>query len=146
MPIPLTHADITSLTFDERLPASSMSLRTQSPRRPDRLDLTWPGRESSIADSRKKTRTPKASFLGRGQGERTPKGEKVSRRLVFRRVARIEFDEAFDWYEQKRKGLGLDFKSRVQGVLDRIVATPEMYPTHYRDAQRALNSPVILIG
>jgi hypothetical protein len=46
--------------------------------------------------------------------------------VVLRSEARAEFDEAFDWYEQQRPGLGLDFAAQVQEVLDRIGATPEL--------------------
>jgi hypothetical protein len=37
--------------------------------------------------------------------------------IVLRREARAEFDEAFDWYEQQRAGLGVEFAERVQAVL-----------------------------
>jgi len=47
--------------------------------------------------------------------------------IVLRLEARAEFDEAFDWYEQQRPGLGVDFVTQVQEVLERISATPERY-------------------
>ncbi len=31
--------------------------------------------------------------------------------VIFRRQARLEFDEAADWYEQERAGLGSQFLS-----------------------------------
>ena len=43
--------------------------------------------------------------------------------VVLRPEARAEFDEAFDWYEQQRSGLGVDFVTQVQEVFDRISAT-----------------------
>jgi plasmid stabilization system protein ParE len=46
--------------------------------------------------------------------------------IVLRQEARTEFDEAFDWYEQKRVGLGVEFAERVQAVFDRISAMPEL--------------------
>lgn len=46
--------------------------------------------------------------------------------VVLRSEARAEFDEAFDWYEQQRAGLGVDFVAHVQVALDRISATPEL--------------------
>jgi plasmid stabilization system protein ParE len=52
--------------------------------------------------------------------------------------ARAEFDEAFDWYEQQRPGLGLDFAAQVQEVLDRISATPELYAQVFEDVRRAV--------
>ena len=47
--------------------------------------------------------------------------------IVLRPEARSEFDDAFDWYEQRRPGLGEDFVAQVQEVFDRISATPELY-------------------
>ena len=40
--------------------------------------------------------------------------------IVLRQEARAEFDDAFDWYEQRRPGLGVDFVGQVQEVFDRI--------------------------
>ena len=34
--------------------------------------------------------------------------------VVLRPEARVEFDEAFDWYEQRRLGLGVDFVAQLQ--------------------------------
>ena len=42
--------------------------------------------------------------------------------VVLRRQARAEFDEAFDWYEEQRAGLGIEFAARVQAAFDRISA------------------------
>lgn len=60
---------------------------------------------------------------------------------VIRRKARAEFDEAFDWYERQRPGLGVEFAERVQSVFDRIAAMPELHATIYRDIRRALVPP-----
>jgi hypothetical protein len=38
----------------------------------------------------------------------------VSLPIVLRDEAQAEFDEAFDCYEEQRKGLGVDFVARVQ--------------------------------
>jgi plasmid stabilization system protein ParE len=57
--------------------------------------------------------------------------------LVLRPEARAEFDEAFDWYERKRKGLGITFADRLQQVFDRIAATPEMYRIVRQDVRKA---------
>jgi hypothetical protein len=37
--------------------------------------------------------------------------------IVFRRRARWEFDDAVDWYEQRRFGLGIAFLTAVERVL-----------------------------
>ena len=58
--------------------------------------------------------------------------------IVLRPEARAEFDEAFDWYEQKRAGLGVEFAERVQAVFDRISAMPELHAVVHRDVRKAL--------
>ena len=52
----------------------------------------------------------------------------MSVRVVFRREARTEFDEAAGWYEQRQSGLGARFTRAVQRVLDRISGQPDFYP------------------
>jgi len=58
--------------------------------------------------------------------------------VVLRPEARAEFDEAFDWYEQQQPGLGVDFTTHVQEVLDRIGATPELYAQVFQEVRRAV--------
>jgi plasmid stabilization system protein ParE len=58
--------------------------------------------------------------------------------VVLRRKARAEFDAAIDWYERHQAGLGLEFVSRVQAVLDRISATPEIHAKVYLEVRKAL--------
>ncbi len=60
------------------------------------------------------------------------------RAVKFRKQARREFDEAGDWYEQERPGLGLEFMSEIQLLLQRIANTPEQFPTLYRDVRKAV--------
>lgn len=52
--------------------------------------------------------------------------------------ARIEFDEATDWYEQQRPGLGATFVARVREVFDRIAADPQRHAAVYLDVRKAL--------
>jgi toxin ParE1/3/4 len=52
--------------------------------------------------------------------------------------AKAEFDSAADWYEQKQKGLGIDFILRVGEVFKRIAGNPGMHPVVYKDVRRAL--------
>jgi plasmid stabilization system protein ParE len=60
--------------------------------------------------------------------------------LVFRRLARAEFLDAADWYEQRRTGLGTAFTAAVQQVLDQIAAQPSFYPQVSQDVREALVS------
>src|SRR3954468_21202499 len=62
----------------------------------------------------------------------------MSLKVVLRRQARAEFDEAFDWYESQKPGLGAEFAEHVQAVFDRISAMPELHAVVYRDIRKAL--------
>ena len=62
------------------------------------------------------------------------------RQVVFRRQARRELDQAGDWYEKERAGLGLDFLAeiQIQSVIDRIISHPEQFPIVHRDVRKAV--------
>jgi plasmid stabilization system protein ParE len=60
------------------------------------------------------------------------------RQVVFRRQARRELDQAGDWYEKERAGLGLDFLAEIQSVIDRIISHPEQFPIVHRDVRKAV--------
>lgn len=62
----------------------------------------------------------------------------MSYRVVVRRIAQEEFDDAFDWYEKQQKGLGVQFADRVRETFTQISARPEIHPTVLRDVRRAL--------
>jgi plasmid stabilization system protein ParE len=58
--------------------------------------------------------------------------------IVFRRAARAEFDQAHDWYEKQRRGLGERFLERAQEVLERIAGTPELHQCIFKDVRRGV--------
>ena len=58
--------------------------------------------------------------------------------VIFRRAARAEFDDAADWYDARRSGLGAAFTAAVNKVLDRIAAQPDFYAQVYLDVREAL--------
>jgi plasmid stabilization system protein ParE len=58
--------------------------------------------------------------------------------IVFRAEAQTEFDEAFDWYEQQRAGLGVDFLACVAEVLEHIGSLPGAYEVVFESVQRAI--------
>lgn len=60
------------------------------------------------------------------------------RQIVFRKQARLEFDEAGDWYEKERPGLGLEFLAEIHLLIQRIATTPELFPMLYRDMRKAV--------
>jgi len=55
--------------------------------------------------------------------------------LTFRPEARLEFDEAVDWYNTQA-GLGAAFISAVNNTLDSLCSDPESYPKVHRDTRR----------
>jgi len=58
--------------------------------------------------------------------------------IVLRDEAQAEFDEAFDYYENQRPGLGVDLVARVQQVFDRIAANPLMHAVVLGDIRKAV--------
>lgn len=57
--------------------------------------------------------------------------------VVPRRLARVEFDEAFDWYESQRGGLGVAFANELNAVFNRISAKPELHAVVHQDVRGA---------
>ena len=47
--------------------------------------------------------------------------------LLFRRVAQFELDEAVAWYENKRAGLGREFRIETDKHLRRIANQPQQF-------------------
>ncbi|MFH1114387.1 MAG: type II toxin-antitoxin system RelE/ParE family toxin [Pseudomonadota bacterium] len=58
--------------------------------------------------------------------------------VVMRPEARSEFDDAVDWYELHRPGLGADFVAHVQEVFDQISTTPRLYSPIFQNVRRAV--------
>jgi toxin ParE1/3/4 len=58
--------------------------------------------------------------------------------VVLRDEAQAEFDEAFDYYEKQRAGRGVDFATRLQEVLDRIAANPQLHTAVLADVRKAV--------
>ncbi len=61
----------------------------------------------------------------------------MSLSIVFRAEAQAEFEEAADWYEAQRAGLGDDFIAAVEAGLSRISAMPELHAAVHNDVRRA---------
>jgi toxin ParE1/3/4 len=62
----------------------------------------------------------------------------VSLPIVLRDEAEAEFDEAFDYYENQRAGLGVDFADEIQEVLDRISNNPQIHGIVLADIRKAV--------
>jgi plasmid stabilization system protein ParE len=58
--------------------------------------------------------------------------------LTLRPLARAEIQEAHDWYERQRAGLGAEFLAEARATLASVEATPRLYPIIRRDVRRAL--------
>lgn len=60
----------------------------------------------------------------------------MSLRLIFKPAARIEYDEATIWYEQRRPGLGKEFLLEADHALQRAEANPERFPKVRQQARK----------
>src|SRR3972149_1530585 len=59
-------------------------------------------------------------------------------KIVFRPEAEAELKEAYQWYENQRKGLGSDFLLCIEAAISSIQRNPEIYPVVYKNVRRAL--------
>ena len=55
-----------------------------------------------------------------------------------RAIAEADILAAFLWYEERRKGLGTEFRSALDEAFERIGAGPKLYPVLHRDTRRSL--------
>ena len=76
--------------------------------------------------------------MGASRGGSLGTLEQMIRPVILRRAARVDFDEAGDWYEQRRPGKGEAFKAAVQHVLDRVAANPKMHGLAMGDVRKAV--------
>jgi len=58
--------------------------------------------------------------------------------LILRPDAEAELTEAFEWYEARVPGLGLEFIRSVDSLLNSISRNPLSYPIIYKTIRRAL--------
>ena len=58
--------------------------------------------------------------------------------IALRSEAESEFDEAFDYYDLQRPGLGFAFVAEVQRVFDRIAINPVMHQTAFADIRKGV--------
>ena len=62
----------------------------------------------------------------------------MSRELIVRPEAQAELAQAFEWYESRLAGLGLDFIRAVDSLFSSILRNPLMYPIVYESVRRGL--------
>jgi toxin ParE1/3/4 len=58
--------------------------------------------------------------------------------IVLRVEAEQEFDEAFDYYDERRVGLGAEFVAEVQRVFDRLAVSPMMHQIVFADIRKGV--------
>lgn len=58
--------------------------------------------------------------------------------LVFRPDVRDDINDAYNWYERQKPGLGDEFINCVDEILNRVCLLPESYAIVYRDVRRAV--------
>lgn len=58
--------------------------------------------------------------------------------LRIRRAAEADIQEAYEYYEECRPGLGQDFILCLEASLDKITKTPDHYPVIHRNIHRIL--------
>jgi toxin ParE1/3/4 len=59
--------------------------------------------------------------------------------LFFRAEIQSDLSDAFDWYEARREGLGMEFLSCVDAAVENIRRNPTQYPVVHRlSIRRAL--------
>jgi len=62
----------------------------------------------------------------------------MSQRIVVRPEAESDIAAAAQWYEERRPGLSLEFRSALDRTLLSIENNPELYARVYRSLRRAL--------
>jgi plasmid stabilization system protein ParE len=59
-------------------------------------------------------------------------------RIVFRRAAKNEFENAAVHYDEQRPGLGDEFAIEIEQAVARAAAAPERYPIVFGDIRRTV--------
>jgi plasmid stabilization system protein ParE len=59
-------------------------------------------------------------------------------RVVFRRAAKIEFEDAAAWYGEKGLGLADEFIREIEQAIANAAAAPQRHPVVFGDIRRAV--------
>jgi plasmid stabilization system protein ParE len=62
----------------------------------------------------------------------------VTRQVVFRPEAEDEVLATRRWYEERREGLGIEFASAVDAMVERIITRPLAFPYAHGETRRAV--------
>ena len=58
--------------------------------------------------------------------------------VIIRQQAQEDIESAYNWYEERREGLGEDFLLCVEEGIEKISRSPHLYPIVYKNIRRAL--------
>ena len=58
--------------------------------------------------------------------------------IILRPIARLEIDEAMEWYRKQKVGLEAEFKDAVEQMLEKIAAAPLRFGPVRGEVRRAL--------
>jgi len=58
--------------------------------------------------------------------------------VSFRPQADAEVQAAYRWYEERRSGLGDEFRGALDQIIDRVGHQPDSFPRVHRNIRRAL--------
>jgi len=59
-------------------------------------------------------------------------------RVLVRPAAAADIEDAYQWYEAQRPGLGEEFLAALRLARDRVLEHPEAFPVLHRETRRAL--------
>jgi toxin ParE1/3/4 len=62
----------------------------------------------------------------------------LTHRVTVRSEAERDLEEAQDWYDRQRDGLGEEFRGTVDDLVARLVVAPQLYPIVHRGVRRAV--------
>lgn len=62
----------------------------------------------------------------------------MSLRVVFRRAAKDDLEEAAAWYEDRRRGLGDEFLNEIGEAIEQAASHPERHPLAFGDVRRTV--------
>jgi toxin ParE1/3/4 len=58
-------------------------------------------------------------------------------RVKFRPAAEADLQDAYDWYEGRQPGLGVEFIGEIDRCISNIVSQPKMYPVVHTNVRQA---------
>ena len=58
--------------------------------------------------------------------------------ILVRPAAAADIEDAFEWYQTQRFGLGEEFREALRSTLNQIAENPQLYQVIHRGTRRAL--------